>query len=35
MTESNGIGSPRMWIYVAMLVGGMIWGIHLIYTTMY
>ena len=23
----------RRWIYVVMLVGGMIWGVHLIYTS--
>jgi hypothetical protein len=25
-----GLRSPRMWIYIVMLVGGMIWGVHLI-----
>jgi hypothetical protein len=25
-----GLRSPRLWIYVAMMVGGMIWGVHLI-----
>jgi hypothetical protein len=25
----------RRWIYIVMLVGGMAWGIHLIYTVVH
>ena len=27
--------TPRMWIYIVMLIGGMAWGIHFIYRTLY
>ena len=25
--------SPRIWIYVAMIVGGLVWGVRMIYLT--
>ena len=32
--KKDGLSWPRMWIYLVMLVGGMIWGVHLIVTTL-
>lgn len=33
--DPNKLESPRLWIYVVMIVGGMIWGTWFIYKTVH